>query len=78
MKCLKCNSSEFVEQNVRFDPEVKGKIVEVIVPCKVCKKCETPFMSDEQMNVLRRASADKYKKSHNLLTSSEIVAIEKN
>jgi len=73
MKCLKCNNSQFDEQNVRFNPEVKGEFVEVIVSCKVCKKCNSPFMDTEQMNVLRRAAADKYRKSHNLLMSSQII-----
>ena len=74
MKCLKCGCSEFSEQKTRFDPEFKGEIVEVIVPCQVCSHCKTPFMNNEQMNVLRRATADKYKKLHSLLTSSELIA----
>lgn len=77
MKCLKCNCSEFIEQNIRFDPEVKGEIIEVIVPCKVCKNCNAPFMSTEQMNVLRRAAADKYRELHDLLTSSQIITYRK-
>jgi putative zinc finger/helix-turn-helix YgiT family protein len=74
MKCLKCSNSEFLEQNVRFDPEVKGEVVEVIAPCKVCKNCKAPFMDSEQMDVLRRAAADKYRHIHGLLTSSQIIA----
>ncbi len=73
MKCLNCNSSEFKELNTRFNPEVKGEMVEVIVLCKVCKNCEAPFMDSEQMNTLRRAAADKYRELHGLLTAREII-----
>ncbi len=74
MKCLKCDSEQFVEQHVRFDPEVKGEIVEVIAPCSVCKNCQASLMTGEQMNVLRRAAADKYRELHGLLTSAQIIA----
>lgn len=72
MKCLQCNNTHFIEQKVRFNPEIKGETIEVIVPCMVCENCQTPLMNTEQMNVLRRASADKYRENHNLLTSSQI------
>ncbi|WP_194848347.1 type II TA system antitoxin MqsA family protein [Candidatus Neptunochlamydia vexilliferae] len=74
MKCLECNKTQFVEQKIRFTPEIKGETVEVIVPCMVCKSCQSPLMNTEQMNVLRRASADKYRENHSLLTSSQIIA----
>ncbi|MDN3509463.1 MAG: DUF4065 domain-containing protein [Candidatus Neptunochlamydia sp.] len=73
MKCLKCNKTEFIEQKVRFTPEIKGETLEVIVPCMVCKNCQTPLMNTKQMNMLRHASADKYRENHNLLTSSQIM-----
>lgn len=74
MKCLKCNKTQFIEQKVRFTPEIKGETLEVLVPCMVCENCESPFMDTKQMSVLRRYSADKYKENHNLLTSSQIIA----
>lgn len=74
MKCLKCNHDKFIEQSIRFSPEVKDEIVEVIVPCMVCKNCHTTLMNTEQMNTLRRAAADKYRELHGLLTASQIVA----
>lgn len=74
MKCLQCDKTLFVEQKVRFNPEIKGEVLDVVVPCMVCKNCQTPFMNTEQMNILRRASADKYRENHSLLTSSQIVA----
>ena len=45
----------------------------MVVPAFVCSKCQTPLMDGEQMNVLRKAAADKYRKNHSLLISEEIV-----
>lgn len=73
MKCLTCDSEKFESKNIRFNPEIKGEEVEVVVPSFVCTKCQTPLMDGDQMNVLRRSAADKYRKRHNLLTSEEII-----
>lgn len=73
MKCLHCENEKFEEKNTRFTPEIKGEEVEVVVPCFVCAKCQNPFMDGTQMNALRRAAADKYRKLHSLLTSDEII-----
>ena len=72
MKCLSCDGEKFERKNMRFNPEIKGEEVEVVVPCSVCVQCQTPLMDGEQMNVLRKAAADKYRKQHHLLTSEEI------
>ncbi len=58
---------------MRLTPEVKGIEVEVVVPTFVCAKCKTPLMDTEQMNVLRRTAADKYREMNHLLTSQEII-----
>lgn len=73
MKCLNCDGNIFKEKNYRFTPEIKGEEVEVIAPAMVCVKCNTPLMNDEQMNNLRKATANAYRKIHGLLTSEEIV-----
>lgn len=73
MKCLNCDCEKFETKNVRFNPEIKGEEVEVVAPSFVCTNCQTPLMDGEQMNVLRRNAADKYRKQHNLLTSEEII-----
>lgn len=65
MKCLNCDTNQFIVQKVCFSPEIKGKILEVTVPCMVCKNCQTPLMNTEQMTVLRRAATDKYEANHN-------------
>jgi len=73
MKCLNCDSEQFESKKIRFNPEIKGEEVEVIVPAFVCTQCQTPFMDGEQMNVLRKNAADKYRTTHNLLTSQQII-----
>jgi putative zinc finger/helix-turn-helix YgiT family protein len=73
MKCLNCDCEKFEKKNIRFNPEIKGEEVEVVVPSYVCKECQTPLMDGDQMNLLRRKAADKYRKQHNLLSSEEII-----
>ena len=73
MKCLECDGDKFEEKKCRFTPEIKGEEVEIIVPAMVCVKCHTPFMNDTQMNQMRKAAADAYRKTYDLLTSEEIV-----
>ncbi len=73
MKCLNCDCEKFEVKNIRFNPEIKGEEVEVVVPSFVCTKCQATLMDGEQMNVLRRSAADRYRKFHNLLTSEEII-----
>lgn len=73
MKCIKCDNTTFIEQNVRFKPEIKDQVVEVILSCKVCTNCKNPLIDTQQMNVLRRAAADKYRELNQLLTSSQII-----
>ena len=74
MKCLVCQCDQFATENQRFSPSVKGETVEVVIPCMTCQKCHSPLMSAEQMNLLRKAAADKYRELHEMLTSSQILA----
>ena len=78
MKCLKCNSAKFSTKKIRFNPEIKGEVVEVLLPSFICNECGETLMNTEQMNALRKVAADKYKNNNGLLTSSEIVALRKN
>ena len=73
MKCLNCDGEHFEEKNLRLHPEVRGEEVEVVVSAFVCASCNAPLMDARQMNQLRRAAADKYRVSHQLLTSEEII-----
>ena len=73
MKCIECGNDKFVTKKMRFTPEVKGEVVEVLAECSACSQCSSARMNDEQMNAIRKAAADAYKVKHNLLTSSQIV-----
>ena len=77
MKCLHCNGTDFVVKKTRLSCTVKNQPVEVIIPCEVCKKCNTPLMDTEQMNLLRKAASDKYRQEHGLLTSGQIMNFRK-
>lgn len=73
MKCPQCNKQEFTKKTIRFTPEVKNEIVEVLSKATVCKNCEHPIMNTAQMSLLRKLATDEYRRKHALLTSSEIV-----
>jgi putative zinc finger/helix-turn-helix YgiT family protein len=73
MECPNCTNKDFSLIRERFNPEVKGEEVCVVVPTFICTTCKSPFMDTAQMNVLRRAAADQYRKVHQLLTSEDII-----
>ncbi|MFW5887675.1 MAG: type II TA system antitoxin MqsA family protein [Bacteriovoracia bacterium] len=72
MLCLKCESENFTEKQVKLEQEFKGESLYVVVPANVCDSCGFEQLSDEQANNLRKATADEYRKKHFLLTSGEI------
>lgn len=73
MECLQCGGDRFEKKKMRFTPEIKGEHVAVLVLTHVCAQCNTPLMDSHQMNHLRRAAADQYRRLHHLLTSDEII-----
>ena len=73
MKCLQCGGERFGKKKMRFTPEIKGEHVAVSVLTHVCTECSAPLMDSDQMNHLRRAAADQYRRMHQLLTSEEII-----
>lgn len=77
MRCLHCENSEFNEKQLSFPVEIKGETIEVISEAFVCNQCGEPLMNSEQMDNLRKVSADAYRKQHGLLTSSEIINFRK-
>lgn len=73
MKCLKCSNEKFEIKKIWFTPEIKNQLIEVEVPCFVCKNCGSTLMDSAQMNILRRAAADRYRELNSLLTSAQII-----
>jgi putative zinc finger/helix-turn-helix YgiT family protein len=72
MKCLECKNEKFKTEKARFHPTVKDEQIDVLVDATVCAKCGKAVMDDTQMDGLRRAAADGYRKKHELLTSGQI------
>lgn len=75
MKCCKCSGEFFEQRIVRFTPTIKKEIVEIIVPSNICLACNSPLLSTEQVNFFRKAAVDKFRESHGLLTSKDIIAL---
>lgn len=75
MKCLHCDSENFTIKSILFSVDFKGETVEVFSEAFVCHDCGEPLIDSEQMDGLRRVSADKYKSNHGFLQSHEIIAI---
>jgi len=71
MKCLQCNELLHLKKNGCFTIETKGETLEVTAPCMACKNCGFSLMDTKQMSVLRRASAEAYKKKTNLKNNNK-------
>jgi len=77
MKCLECGNKKFTVKDVEETVEFKGEEITVAAPAYVCDKCEFVLTDTEQMNIFRRAVADKYRENKGLLKSEEIKAYRK-
>jgi putative zinc finger/helix-turn-helix YgiT family protein len=77
MKCLNCNGEWFTKKRIRIPSDFRGEVIDAVVPAQVCNKCEQPLMNSAQMDVLRKAVSDTYRKKHGLLSSEEIVSFRK-
>lgn len=75
MKCCQCSGEFFEQRLVRFTPTIKKELVEVVVPSNVCASCNASLPSSKQVNFFRTAAADKFRESHGLLTSKEIISM---
>ncbi len=64
MECLNCDSRRFDRKTTLFPVELEGKTVEVFSEAFVCSKCGESLMDSTQMNALRKAAADEYRKKH--------------
>jgi len=74
MRCFKCKGDGYELKNVRFSPKIKNQEVDIVIHCRVCKQCDTPFVMDsKQENNIKRKASDKYRGNKGLLTSLEIL-----
>lgn len=72
MICLNCENERFIEKKVKVEQEFKGLTFNVVTEAMTCDKCGFHQFTDEQANMLRKATIDTYKKKEGLLTSDEI------
>ena len=72
MICLSCDESKFKTKKVRTEQEFKGETLSVVSEAEVCENCGFEHLTDEQANLLRKKTADEYKRAHGLLTSDEV------
>lgn len=78
MICLRCDNEEFTpKQKATLEQEFKDETLEVKSPAMECTKCGWVTISNNQLDALRRNTADAYRRQHNLLTSGEIQTLRK-
>jgi len=78
MDCLECGKNKLIVKNKIFNVDFKNEKIKVKSPAFVCKNCGFRFTDTEQMNILRKAVADKYRTNKRLLTSEQIKEFRKN
>lgn len=78
MDCLECGKNKLIVKNEIFNVDFKNEKIRVKSPAFVCKNCGFRFTDTEQMNILRKAVADKYRSNKRLLTSGQIKEFRKN
>jgi putative zinc finger/helix-turn-helix YgiT family protein len=75
MICLRCDNEEFeVKQDAVTEQEFRGELLKVRTTAMVCTKCGWAAVNIDQLDELRRRTADTYREKHGLLTSKEIKA----
>jgi putative zinc finger/helix-turn-helix YgiT family protein len=75
MICLRCDNEKFVARpDAVVEQEFKGELLHVTAPAAVCTKCGWVSVSADQVDELRRRTADAYRRKHGLLTSDAIRA----
>ena len=78
MICLRCESEDFAPKAAAvIEQEFKGERLEVLCPALACKNCGYVAMDLNQIEELRRRTADAYRQKMGLLTSHQILLIRK-
>lgn len=78
MICLRCDNTEFLpKQDAVIEQEFRGETFHVQCPALACSNCGWITMELNQVDELRKLTADAYREKHGLLTSSKIKAIRK-
>ena len=73
MNCLRCDNHEFVRKDhAVIEQEFRGENLKVKSPAMACSKCGWVTVGLNQLDELRRSTADAYREKHGLLTSQQI------
>jgi putative zinc finger/helix-turn-helix YgiT family protein len=75
MICLNCDSEHFSAGEAEVKQEFKGQALTVNTPVMICQTCGWQTVGNDQIDELRRRTADTYRKARNLLTSAQIRAM---
>lgn len=75
MICLNCDNEGFSPGEAEVPQEFKGETLMVKTPVVICTNCGWHTVGNDQIDELRRRTADAYRKHHNLLTSAQIKAL---
>lgn len=72
MKCFQCEKGNMVNQVAEMTAHVRGEEVPIRTEAMVCNRCGFQVLTGEQSNAYTIASADAYRKKHNLLTTKDL------
>ncbi len=71
--CTACSGEEFtVKQDAVLEQEFRGESFSVATPAMACTRCGQLALADQQLEELRRRTADAYRVKHGRLTSVQI------
>lgn len=70
--CLKCEGGAFAAAEGEIVQEYRGETLTVRTPVMRCAHCAWETLGPGQVDALRVATADAYRRKHGLLTSGEI------
>jgi putative zinc finger/helix-turn-helix YgiT family protein len=76
--CLRCDNDEFVSKpDSIVEQEFRGETFKIKTPMSACSRCGWTTAALDQVDKLRRHTADAYRRKHGMLTSVQIISIRK-
>jgi putative zinc finger/helix-turn-helix YgiT family protein len=75
MICLNCDNEHFEAGEAEIKQEFRGETLMVKTPVVICQTCGWQTIGNDQIDELRKRTADTYRKKHGLLTTAQIRAM---
>jgi putative zinc finger/helix-turn-helix YgiT family protein len=75
MICLNCDNEHFAAGEAEVKQEFKGETLMVKSHVMLCQSCGWQTVGNDQIDELRKRTADTYRKKHGLLTTAQIRAM---